>query len=96
MARPENIETGIRLIQRKNQAMLPKPPRRPGMVSKSTAKAATRAITGTQKTTSGASSLPACSVLSSPATSWATKAITASTATMAMSTAKLLAILPRV
>jgi hypothetical protein len=96
VAPPENIEAGIRPTQRKNQAMLPNPPRSPGTVSNSTANAATRAITGTQKTRIGASSLPAWSALSSPATSWATKAITASTATMARSTAKLLAALPRV
>ncbi len=90
------MAAGTRPIQAKNQSTLPKPPRRTGRVSKRTAQAATTAIAGRLRKRNGARSCQSRTWVSSPAIHWATGPMAASTATIASSTARLLAVLPRV
>ena len=82
------------IIQRKNQAMLPRPPRSTGMVSNSTAAAAVSASTGSVSTANGSSSAPGSTALDSPRASCRASAVTASTPAIEASTIRLLRNLP--
>jgi hypothetical protein len=90
-----SMELGSRPAQEKNQTTLPKPPRSQGIISKRTASAAVSAMAGTQRKRKGAASFQGSIPLASPATSCATGPMAKRTATIASSTARLLAVLPR-